>query len=183
MEHAVQLHLTGLSLKKTVIALEQFGISRAKSTVHNWVQKADLEPRGDCAPDRIALDETVVNVNDEQYWFVAAVEPSTNRILPAGLYSHRNMAMTSFFLEELDEKHEVRDAAFLVDGAPWLHAGLRELGVHFRQETFGDRNPVERVFQEIKRRTDQFYNHFGNAHVETVENWLLALAWAENRLI
>ena len=183
MEHAVQLHLAGLSLQKTVTALEQFGVSRAKSTIHNWVQKADLEPRGGCAPDRVALDETVIKVNGEKYWFVAAVVPSTNRILHAGLYSHRNMAMTSFFLEELDEKHEVRDAEFLVDGAPWLHAGLRALGVHFRQETFGERNPVERVFQEIKRRTDQFYNHFGNVEVETVENWLLALAWAENRLI
>jgi transposase-like protein len=183
MEHAIQLHLAGLSLKKTVIAIEQFGISRAKSTVHNWVQKADLEPRGGCEPEQVALDETVVKVEGEQYWFVAAVEPSTNRILHAGLYSQRNMAMTQLFLDELDEKHEVQNAEFLVDGAPWLHAGLHELGVHFRQETFGDRNPVERVFQEIKRRTNQFYNHFGNAEVETVENWLLALAWAENNLI
>jgi len=170
MEHAVQLHLAGLSLQKTVIELEQCGVSRAKSTIHNWVHKADLDPRGGCAPDRVALNETVMKVNGEEYWFVAAVVPSTNRILHAGLYSHRNMAMTSSFLEEIDEKHEVRDAEFLVYGAPWLHAGLRELGVHVRQRTFGDQNPVERVFQEIKRRTSQFYNHFGNAEVETVEN-------------
>jgi transposase-like protein len=52
MEHAIQLHLAGLSLKNTVLALEQFGISRAKSTVHNWVQKADLEPRGGCKPEK-----------------------------------------------------------------------------------------------------------------------------------
>jgi transposase-like protein len=124
----------------------------------------------------VALDETVVKIEGVQYWFVVAVEPSTNRILYTGLYSQRNMAMTNMFLEEIDEKHEVRNAEFLIDGAPWLHAGLHELGGHFRQETFGDRNPVERVFQEIKRRTDQFYNHFANAEVETVENWMLGLA-------
>jgi putative transposase len=146
-------------------------------------QKGDLEPRGGCEPEQVALDETVVKVEGEQYRSVAAVEHSTNRILHAGLYSRRNMSMTHIFLEALDEKHEVRNAEFLVDGAPWLHAGLHELGVHFRQETFGDRNPVERVFQEIKRRTNQFYNHIGNAEVETVENWLLALSWAENNLI
>jgi hypothetical protein len=74
------------------------------------VQKADLEPRGGCYPEKVALDETVVKVEGEQYWFVAAVEPSTNRILDAGLYSHKNMAMTSMFFEEHDEKHDGRDA-------------------------------------------------------------------------
>jgi transposase-like protein len=93
------------------------------------------------------------------------------------------MAITHIFLGELNEKNDVRNAEFLVNGAPSLHAGLHELGVHFRQETFGDRNPVERVFQEIERRTDQFYNHSAKADVETVENWLLALAWAENNRI
>jgi transposase-like protein len=60
---------------------------------------------------------------------------------------------------------------------------LFELGMHYRHETFGKRNPVERVFQEIKRRTNQFYNTFCQADPETAENWLLALAWAWNRLI
>jgi hypothetical protein len=55
--------------------------------------------------------------------------------------------------------------------------------VHIPHETFGDRNPVERVFEEIKRRTDQFYNYFGHADVETVETWLLPLARAENNLV
>jgi putative transposase len=183
MEFAVELHLGGLSLSKTVLAIGQLGVSRARSTVHNWVQKADLIPRGGCEPDKVALDETVVKIDGEQFWFIAAVVPDTNRILHAGLYSQRNQAMTSRFLRELDAKHEIRDAEFLVDGAPWLHAGLFELGIHFRQETFGDRNPVERVFQEIKRRTEQFYNQFGHADPETVENWLLALSWAQNQLI
>ena len=86
------------------------------------------------------------------------------------------------FLAELAEKHHVEDAEFLVDGAPWLQAGLFELGMHFRHETFGERNPVERVFQEIKRRTEQFYNNFSHADPATVENWLQAIAWAENTL-
>lgn len=59
------------------------------------------------------------------------------------------------FLRELNEKHDVDDAEFLVDGAPWLQAGLFELGMHFRHETFGERNPVKRIFQEIKKRTEQ----------------------------
>jgi putative transposase len=38
MEQAIQLHIAGLSLKNTVIALRQFGFSQAKSTVHNWAE-------------------------------------------------------------------------------------------------------------------------------------------------
>lgn len=49
------------------------------------------------------------------------------------------------FLHEFKEKHAIADAEFFVDGAPWLHAGLFELGMYFRHETFGERNPVEHI--------------------------------------
>jgi transposase-like protein len=45
MTLAIHLHLGGLSLSNTVSVLDNFGSHRARSTVHNWVQKADLEPR------------------------------------------------------------------------------------------------------------------------------------------
>jgi transposase-like protein len=121
MEFVIELHLGGLSLSKTVLALERFGVSRARSTIHNWVQKADLEPRGGCSPDKVALDETVVKIDGEQFWLVGAVDPATNRILHVGIYASRNTAMIEFFLDELNQKHDVQDAVFLVDGAPWLH--------------------------------------------------------------
>ena len=183
MELAIHLHLGGLSLSNTVSILDRFGVDRARSTVHNWVQKADLEPRGGRAPAQIALDETVVKVNGERFWLIAAVDPDTNIILHVGLYPSRNTAITKVFLRELQDKHVIDDAEFLVDGAPWLHAGLFELGMHFRHETHGDRNPVERVFQEIKRRTTQFYNTFSRASPESAEEWLKAVSWAWNQLI
>jgi len=183
MELAIHLHLGGLSLSNTVSILDRFGVDRARSTVHNWVQKADLEPRGGRAPAQIALDETVVKVNGDRFWLIAAVDPDTNIILHVGLYPSRNTAITKVFLRELQDKHAINDAEFLVDGAPWLHAGLFELGMHFRHETHGDRNPVERVFQEIKRRTTQFYNTFSRASPESAEEWLKAISWAWNQLI
>ena len=183
MDLAIHLHLGGLSLSNTVSILDRFGVDRARSTVHNWVQKADLEPRGGRAPAQIALDETVVKVNGDRFWLIAAVDPDTNIILHVGLYPSRNTAITKVFLRELQDKHVIDDAEFLVYGAPWLHAGLFELGMHFRHETHGDRNPVERVFQEIKRRTTQFYNTFSRASPESAEEWLKAISWAWNQLI
>jgi transposase-like protein len=183
MKLALQLHLSGLSLSNTVTVLDVLGIDRARSTVHNWVQKSDLEPESGRDPDTIALDETVVKVNGERFWLYAAVEPETSVILHMRLYPTRNIVTTKMFLGELPKKHTVADAEFLVDGAPWLQAGLFELGMHFRHETFGERNPVERIFQEIKRRTEQFYNTFSRASPESAENWLQAISWALNKLI
>jgi len=67
MKLGIQLHLTGLSLSNTVSILEIFGVSRARSTVHNWVHKAELQPESGRSPDHVAVDETVIRLDDEQY--------------------------------------------------------------------------------------------------------------------
>ena len=91
--------------------------------------------------------------------------------------------MTKQFLAELQEKHRVADAVFLVDGAPWLHAALFEEKLRFRHVTYGDWNSIERVFKEVKRRTKQFANHFRHATHRSAENWLQTFAFAWNQLI
>ncbi|ELY85781.1 IS240-type transposase (ISH102) [Natrinema altunense JCM 12890] len=65
MKLSIQLHLAGLSLSNTVSVLEVFGVKRARSTVHNWVHKADLQPESGRGPDHVAVDETVIRLNDE----------------------------------------------------------------------------------------------------------------------
>ena len=67
MKLGIQLHLTGLSLSNTVLILEIFGVSRARSTVHNWIHKAELRPETGQSPDHVAVDETVIRLDDEQY--------------------------------------------------------------------------------------------------------------------
>ena len=67
MKLSIQLHLAGLSFSNTVSILEVFGVKRARSTVHNWVHEADLQPESGRHPDHVAVDETVIRLNDEQY--------------------------------------------------------------------------------------------------------------------
>ena len=55
IEVGVQLHLAGLSLSNTKQYLERLGVERSRTTIHNWVQNADLQPTSDAAPDHIAL--------------------------------------------------------------------------------------------------------------------------------
>ena len=64
MKLSIQLHLAGLSLSNTVSIFELFGINRARSTVHNWVHKADLQPESGRNPDHVAVDETVIQLNN-----------------------------------------------------------------------------------------------------------------------
>jgi putative transposase len=183
MKLGIRLHLAGLSLSDTVSVLDRLGVERCRTTVHNWVQKADLQPLDGANPDHVAVDETVIQLNDERFWLYAAVDFDTNRLLHVKLSPTRNQAITEIFLAELREKHLVDDAVFLVDSAPWLQAALHRHGFDYRHEKHGNRNSVERVFRELKRRTNQFSNYFSHAEADTVENWLQAFAFAWNQLI
>jgi putative transposase len=183
MKLSIQLHLAGLSLSNTVSILEIFGVERARSTVHNWVHKADLQPEEGRSPDHVAVDETVIRLNDEQYWLYAAVDPETNELLHTKLEPTRTNVIAYSFFRELREKHDVDDAVFLVDGATPLNDACRRHGLDFRYERHGNRNSVERVFREIKRRTTSFSNCFSNAEAETANEWLRSFAFAWNQLI
>jgi Transposase and inactivated derivatives len=183
MKLSIQLHLAGLSLSNTVSILEVFGVQRARSTVHNWVHKADLQPESGRCPDHVAVDETVIQLNDEQYWLYAAVDPETNELLHTKLEPTTTKVLAHSFLTELSEKHDISDAVFLVDGSHSLQNGCQRHGFDFRYEKYGNRNAVERIFREIKRRTFCFSNCFSNAEAETADDWLRSFSFAWNQLI
>ena len=67
MKLSLQIHLSGLSLSNTVSFLELFGVNRVRSTVYNRVHKADLQPKSGRSPNHVVVDETVIQLNDEQY--------------------------------------------------------------------------------------------------------------------
>ena len=118
MKLDIRLHLAKLSFSNTISILDKLGVGRCRSTIHNWVQKADLQPTDGADPDHVAVDETVIQPNDERFWLYVAVDPETNCLLHMKLYPTRNLAITEIFLAELQEKHLIDDALFLVDSAP-----------------------------------------------------------------
>jgi len=183
MKLSIQLHLAGLSLSNTVSILELFGVNRARSTVHSWVHKADLQPESGQNPDHVAVDETVIRLNDEQYWLYAAVDPDTNELLYTTLEPTTNSVLAQAFFTELHEKYDVEDAVVLIDGSHSLKDACRRHSLDFRYEKHGNRNSVERVFREIKRRTTSFSNCFSNAEAKTADEWLRSFAFAWNQLI
>jgi putative transposase len=181
VEIRIQLHLGGLSLSNTKQVLERLGVERSRTAIHNWVQKADLQPTGTHASNQIAVDETVIRVGDERYWLYAAVDPETNEFLHTRLYPTRNNSTTKQFLRELCEKHSVKESPFLIDEATHLISVLTSLELRFRMIRHGNRNGVERVFREVKRRTSSFSNTFSHVDPPTAEPWLQAFAVWWNR--
>jgi putative transposase len=94
----------------------------------------------------------------------------------------QTLSQRSFF-GELREKHDVDDSVFLVDGATPLKEACHRHGLDFRYERHGNRNSVERVFREAKRRTSSFSNCFRHVDPETADDWLSSFAFAWNQLI
>jgi len=98
MKLSLQLHLSGRSLSNTVLFLEAFGVDRVRSTVHNWVYKADLQPESDRNSNHVEVDETVIQLDDEQYWLYAAVDTDSNGLLHTQLEPTRtNVIADRFF--------------------------------------------------------------------------------------
>ncbi len=158
MELGTRLHLAILSLLDIVSEFEKSGVQRSRKAIHEWVQKADLQPVSAKEPTQIALDETVIRIDDQQYWLYAAVDPQTNEVLHMRLYSTTTTALTEMFLQELREKHNVEDARVLVDGAHHLQTALQRVEPRFQVERRGNRNCVEHISRKVKRRTSSFSN-------------------------
>jgi putative transposase len=60
MKLGIQMHVAGLSLSNTISILDNLGVQRSRKAVHDWVQKADLQPVSGKSPNQIAVDETVI---------------------------------------------------------------------------------------------------------------------------
>ncbi|MDL0123106.1 IS6 family transposase [Halobacterium salinarum] len=176
IEVGIQLHIAGISLSNTKQFLERLGVERSRTAIHNWVQKTDVQPSSDAEPNHIAVDETVIQLNAERHWLYAAVDPATNEFLHVRLFQTRTTDRTLLFLRELSEKIPVEQATFLVDAAHHLKDALTRLGFRFQVRRHGNRNAVERVFREIKRRTSSFSNTFSHVKLPTAESWLQTFA-------
>ncbi|MHC3378334.1 IS6 family transposase [Haloarcula sp. H-GB5] len=176
MALGIQSHVAGLSLSNTVELLEALGVQRSRKAIHDWVQKADLQPDSGKSPNQISLDETVIRINDQQFWLYAAADPQSNELLHVRLFATTTTTLTEIFLRELRHKHNVETAVFLVDGAQHLQTELQRAGLRFRMCRHGNRNAIERIFRELKCRTSSFSHCFSHVEPETAENWLQSFA-------
>ena len=124
------------------------------------MQNADLQPTSDAAPDHIAVDGTVIQVNDKRRRLYATVGPETNEFPHVWLFPTRTTQLTVLFLRELQQHVPVTQATILVDDAYYLKATLSRLGLRFQISRRGNWNAIERISREVKRHTYLFSNTF-----------------------
>ena len=108
--------------------------SRAQSTVHNWVHKAESQPEACRSPDHVAVEETVIRLNNEQYRLYAAVDAETNKLLHTTLEPMTTKVIAHALFAEIREKHDVDDAVFLIDESQSLKHACRPHSLDFRYE-------------------------------------------------
>jgi putative transposase len=150
IEIGIQLRFAYLSLLNTKYILEMLGVERSRAAIHNRVQKADVQPDSDAEPNHIAVDETVILVNDQRQWLYAAVDPTTNEFLDIRLFQTQTTQLTVLFLRELRDKQQLEQAMFLIDGATHLASAFDRLGLEFRAEKHENRNNTERIHRKVK---------------------------------
>ena len=78
IEKGIRHHLAGLSLSNTVILLEELGVNRSRVAVHNWVQKANLQPAGGKCPDRVAVDQKAIRTLTVSWLQIRLLHPVVN---------------------------------------------------------------------------------------------------------
>lgn len=169
MKLGIQIHLAEISPSYTIYLLDSFdslSVKRSRLAVHNWAQKTDLQPVSGKVPNQTAVNETVIRINDQQFWLYAAANPRTNGVLHLRLFSTTTTALTEIVLNKLQQKHDVETAVFLVDGVKHLQTALQRAGLRFQIERHGNRNAVGRVFREAKRQTYYISNLFQSRRPE-----------------
>ena len=109
------------------------------------MQKADLQPTYHASPDHVALDNTMIWINGQQFWLYGAVDPNTNKFLHLWLFSTTATVLTQQFFVEASGETRSQIHVFLVDYAQHLAAALRRAGLRFQTMYHGNRNGFEHV--------------------------------------
>ncbi|WP_394743220.1 IS6 family transposase [Natronococcus roseus] len=168
---AIRLHKTGRSLRETTTILAELGVERSHGAVWNWVSRladSGCDPP-EAQPKRVAVDETAVKINGEWSWLYTAIDTETKLILNVALFGRHGTDPPAAFLHRLDEKYDLSDAEFLVDGAGYLTAFSRlRLGGYLN---YVDRNHIEKWFHTLKIRVDRFHTSWVGSRASARE-WL-----------
>jgi transposase-like protein len=94
--------------------LDSLGVQRGRKAIHDWVQKADLQPESGKPPNQIALDETVIRIDEQQFWPYTA-ESQSNDLFHVQMFSPTTAVPT--FHRELRQRDDVETTGCLTGGA------------------------------------------------------------------
>jgi putative transposase len=97
-------------------------------------------------PNHDAVNETVIRINNQQFWLYAAADPKTTGLLHKKLEPPKSRIIAHAFVTEVREKHDIDDAVFLIDGSLSLKDACSRQSLDFRYTKHGTHNSVKRIF-------------------------------------
>lgn len=133
----IAIYIQTSSVRRTAKILSDFH-PVSKSAVHKWIKK--FEERLPISTERkprkiIAIDETIVKANEDNYYVYAAIDIERNELILMRVYPSRNYLTTKLFILEV-LKYCENKPKFIVDKAPWLIDALKSLNLDFEHQSF-----------------------------------------------
>jgi transposase-like protein len=140
--YSVVLFIAGLSLRDLSERLSLTGASR--ESVRIWVHRFSSIFRPSRRVRRlVAVDEAVLKVSGQTCYLWAAIDVDTNEVLAVYASRGRGIPCAIKFLRKILDPCEGKPL-IVVDRGPWYRWALDRLGITYFQETFGNRNRIER---------------------------------------
>lgn len=127
MKLSIQLHLVGSSFSNTVLFFEIFGVDRVRPTVQNRLHWTDLQPGSGRSSNHVAVDETVIQSDDERYWLYATVDLDSNDLHHTTLEQTRTNVIVDQSFAKSSQKCDVDNAISLAGGAVLLHRTYKNM--------------------------------------------------------
>jgi putative transposase len=123
----------------------------------------------------IFADETLLQIDGQNYWLWIAYEPNLNVCLMMHLSRERTIFVCYQFFKQLRNRYGKKPV--FTDGARWYNDACKWLRLPHQVYGTELKNIMERFIQHIKDRTECFDDHFPcrnkeNCDRQHVWNWL-----------
>ena len=180
VRYALYLYFNSRSLRLTAKSLSTV-VRRSHVAIWQWLQQYS-----DCADnyrtDRrlvraIFVDETLLQIDGQDYWLWIAYEPALNSCLMMHLSRERTLLVCYRFFKQLRNRYGRKP--IFTDGAAWYNDACNWLRLQHYVYGTSLKNLMERFIEQIKDRTECFDDYFPchrqNCNRAHVWNWLKLL--------
>jgi putative transposase len=189
--YALQLYISGLSLRKTSQRLSQF-VKRNHISIWNWIQwyqpKKILQIKRKVS--EFIIDETLLKVGENYVWIILnavwiAIEPIDKIVLGIRISIERSILVAEQVIQKLAieyGKHPV-----YTDGCTWYPQACKFLKLEHHLHSSFEKSIIERTIQYVKDRTECFDDYFpcrkNKCTLEHVMRWLNLFVGMHNEMI
>ncbi|AUV84544.1 IS6 family transposase (plasmid) [Salinigranum rubrum] len=173
---AAFLYHAGLSYRR----IEPF-VDRSYEAIRQWFHRLKHLFEPDCQPrQEVAVDETKIEIDGEEYYVWAAVDCETLEVLAVDVSPGRSSLDALLFLKEVLKQCRGRPLV-RADRGPWYDWPLERLDCDYERETWGNRSLIEAWFGLFKYRTRRFWHRFPyRSTASSTRSWLRAFAALHN---